>query len=118
MSVSKSIDLNNINIAGNSINDCKFNGFEIPGLKNLKFVNNKLIQSFVSTLLDKKISVNHNLCIDCKKCINQCPAKAMSFSNKVQINHSLCIRCCCCQEICPVGALSLKNSILGNIISH
>jgi len=49
-------------------------------------------------------------CIQCKKCINICPAKALTLENrKVCINETICIRCYCCHEVCPVNAISISN---------
>jgi ferredoxin len=49
-------------------------------------------------------------CIQCKKCINICPAKALTLEGKkVFINEALCIRCYCCHEVCPVNAISISH---------
>ncbi len=49
-------------------------------------------------------------CIYCKKCINICPAKALTFEEeKVCIDETKCIRCYCCHEVCPVSAISIPH---------
>lgn len=118
MGLSDSIDLSQIDVLGDSIENTSFNSFEMPKLKNLKFTNNTLIQKLISSFVDQKMIVDHKECITCKKCIKQCPAKAMSLiDDKVKIDHNICIRCCCCQEICPVGALALRDSAIGRLFT-
>lgn len=49
-------------------------------------------------------------CIHCKKCIDICPANALTFENeKVCIDELKCIRCYCCHEVCPVNAISVEH---------
>jgi uncharacterized protein (DUF362 family)/Pyruvate/2-oxoacid:ferredoxin oxidoreductase delta subunit len=56
----------------------------------------------------------HSTCIRCGKCLEICPANALTFKSqgegkKVAIDYEKCIRCYCCDEICPVGAIHLKR---------
>lgn len=105
--------------------------FKVPGLKNIRFVSNPLLQKGIRLLMDKKMAVATQKCILCMKCLKQCPAKAISYEgcrqfedikvdrnhpSKIIIHHDECIRCCCCQEICPVGALALKDAPLSRFI--
>ena len=49
-------------------------------------------------------------CIKCKKCIDICPANALSLKNKrIVINEKKCIRCYCCHEVCPANAIKIKQ---------
>jgi len=49
-------------------------------------------------------------CIHCKKCINICPANALSYlDEKVKIDDSKCIRCYCCHEVCPADAIAIAH---------
>lgn len=51
-----------------------------------------------------------SLCIRCKKCIDICPAGALSLKDgKVVINREKCIRCYCCHEMCPKGAIEIRK---------
>jgi len=51
-----------------------------------------------------------DICIHCLKCINICPANALSLiDGKVTINEDKCIRCYCCHEVCPVNAITIKH---------
>ena len=53
-------------------------------------------------------SFDHGKCIKCKRCVNICPAKALSFEDKIEIDTSKCIRCYCCHEMCPADAIKIK----------
>lgn len=56
-------------------------------------------------------------CIRCLRCVNICPAKALSLSEKsdssktrhITADYSKCIRCYCCHEVCPVNAISIEG---------
>lgn len=105
------IDLSQIDIKGNSIDECKIDNFQIPSLISINFIDNKLIKNITSKLINQRLLVDYSKCINCRKCENQCPAKAITYNGKIFIDHNKCIRCCCCQEICPVGALSIKDPV-------
>jgi len=50
--------------------------------------------------------VDANRCIGCRRCINECPANAISMENgKAIIDMKKCIRCKKCHKICPVNAI-------------
>lgn len=49
-------------------------------------------------------------CIQCKKCVDICPARALTLEEgKIQIKESACIRCYCCHEVCPVNAILINR---------
>lgn len=53
---------------------------------------------------------SEELCIQCKKCVNICPAHTLELVNrKIEINKEQCIRCYCCHEVCPVNAISIAH---------
>lgn len=49
----------------------------------------------------------HEKCIKCKRCVNICPAKALTLEDHIQIDTSKCIRCYCCHEMCPANAIEI-----------
>lgn len=51
-------------------------------------------------------------CIQCRKCIEICPANALTMDNKrIIIDQSVCIRCYCCHEVCPASAIAVDEII-------
>lgn len=112
----KGIDLSEIQVLGDNIENLIIPGFQIPALMSTSFVNYELLRKLIGSLINQKILVDYNNCINCVKCKEQCPANAITFDNKINIDHHTCIRCCCCQEICPVGALSVSEPVTLKIL--
>ncbi len=51
-------------------------------------------------------------CIQCRKCIEICPANALTMEQKrIIIDPSACIRCYCCHEVCPASAIAVDEEI-------
>lgn len=52
------------------------------------------------------IDVNHELCVNCFLCEENCPTGAVELiENRVVLDNDKCIRCTECTHHCPVGAL-------------
>lgn len=62
-------------------------------------------------LLEKKISLDGDKCIDCGACVGLCPVDALSLDKqmKLQLDENKCIQCKACVEACPVDALSIEE---------
>lgn len=73
-------------------------------IKDFKKINNKKLSE------KRKAPIFlEDPCIKCKKCIDICPANALSLSNKkIIINEKKCIKCYCCHEVCPANAIKIK----------
>ena len=55
------------------------------------------------------MTAHDRTCRRCGKCIEVCPAKALSLTDgKVTIDKERCIRCYCCHEMCPFDAIKVK----------
>lgn len=53
-----------------------------------------------------------NNCLDCYKCIRQCPVKAIKISNNcASVVDDLCIVCGKCVEICPMGVKKVRSDL-------
>ncbi len=106
-------------------NEIVVKDFEIiPIREKTKFVKT-LILPFLTRGIQKKMqskrpapSFDKNKCIRCLKCVNICPAHALSLSGDetlskkercIVIDCSKCIRCYCCHEMCPVNAISIDE---------
>jgi ferredoxin len=54
----------------------------------------------------RKIEVNHDSCVNCFLCEENCPVGAIKLADgKVILDDDKCIRCVECTNHCPVGAL-------------
>lgn len=50
-------------------------------------------------------------CRKCSKCVQICPAKALTLSKDgITIEKGKCIRCYCCHEICPYDAITVSKN--------
>lgn len=85
----------------------------IPLRKKNQFFRSLIVPFFTRDMQKRKQlkepapNFNHEVCIRCKRCVNICPAKALTFDGKVTIDYTKCIRCYCCHEMCPVNAISI-----------
>ncbi len=71
----------------------------------------------LATLAQKEFSldpvlafVHQDICDGCKKCLNECPKKAISINadGKAEINEALCLGCGSCLASCPIEAIDLN----------
>ena len=54
----------------------------------------------------RRIDVNHELCVNCFLCEENCPVEAIRLEDgEVVLDDDKCIRCIECTHHCPVGAL-------------
>lgn len=74
----------------------------LPGVKAIIFKS----PCIAIVKSDKSLSVDHEKCINCRKCIREigCPALVIR-DDKVVIDDSLCTGCGLCSQICPTGAI-------------
>ncbi len=57
------------------------------------------------TQTSRKIAVEHERCVLCKRCLNKCPVRAISLEKgHIDIDHTKCISCMRCVHQCPANA--------------
>ncbi len=70
--------------------------------------------------IHQKITINQDLCIQCLKCIQSCPAEILvkedenSKTQKGSItitNPDKCFECRACEVVCPVLAISVVCAV-------
>ena len=94
--------------------DCVIDDFRRIAVKKKNLVSS-LILPFFTRYFDRKRAAKrqepifiHDRCRKCKKCVDICPAKALSLdSDKIQLKEEKCIRCYCCHEMCPFDAIKI-----------
>ena len=58
----------------------------------------------------RNLDVNHELCVNCYLCEENCPTMAIELvDGEVVLDDDKCIRCVECTNHCPVGALKRVN---------
>ena len=51
-------------------------------------------------------------CILCQRCVQICPANALTVRGKtIEIDQRRCVRCYCCHEMCPANAITIKERV-------
>lgn len=56
------------------------------------------------------IIINHEKCIGCGLCVNDCPSSHLYIKNKkAQVSETACIECGHCFAICPANAVRIKG---------
>ncbi|MCJ7489568.1 MAG: 4Fe-4S binding protein, partial [Thermoplasmata archaeon] len=72
-----------------------------------------VLGGFVAESVARKPVFSKELCVGCGRCVEICPAEALSLRNDelptVGVRRDMCIRCYCCNEICPEDAVHLRR---------
>ncbi|MFA5524237.1 MAG: DUF362 domain-containing protein [Tissierellales bacterium] len=114
-------NLDDIELVGDNIENFKVIDFKAPSIRSVHFIkdnNPSFIRTMSNKLLQPKPIFNHEDCIGCRDCVNNCPAKVIEMVNKKPVvNLEGCIRCFCCQELCPEKAIDIHRPILMKILS-
>ncbi|MCR5808747.1 MAG: DUF362 domain-containing protein [Clostridiales bacterium] len=89
--------------------------FKTVPRKSISFYKGTLIGKFVEKALVQKPMPKKKKCVACRKCMNICPAKAITMATRGKytyphIDRKKCIRCFCCQEFCPKAAMVVHRS--------
>jgi uncharacterized protein (DUF362 family)/Pyruvate/2-oxoacid:ferredoxin oxidoreductase delta subunit len=94
----------------------KYDNVDIPKLSTLRVMPRIPI---IEPMLTSKPVQNLKKCVQCLRCIEICPSRAIKISNdgvKLDIDYSKCIRCYCCHEFCPKDALDFKDGLILKIM--
>ncbi|MEN8152667.1 MAG: DUF362 domain-containing protein [Acidobacteriota bacterium] len=90
-----------------------------------RFISSKNFPPFLKNLISPKPVIDYEMCVNCGKCVLQCPTdpKSVDWSHKKHapypsFDYNSCIRCYCCQELCPHKAITIKTPLLGKIIGR
>jgi uncharacterized protein (DUF362 family)/NAD-dependent dihydropyrimidine dehydrogenase PreA subunit len=92
-------------------------GFRLPS-RRIAAMATGLAGSAVYRLLTRRPLCYRRLCTRCRRCADNCPAKAIAMTPCPTIDQRSCIMCYCCVELCPERAMlisGLLRSLLRNV---
>ncbi|MBD3170454.1 MAG: DUF362 domain-containing protein [candidate division Zixibacteria bacterium] len=111
-------DLDEIDIIGENIAECKADSFELPSNTKLKMIPDLLVK-LISPYIWAHPAIDHDVCIRCDECKDNCPTGAISEDgDKLVYDYNRCIDCMCCHELCPNKAVYIKKSWLARKFIH
>ncbi|MCP4631854.1 MAG: DUF362 domain-containing protein, partial [candidate division Zixibacteria bacterium] len=112
------VDLNEIEIVGDKLEECKVSDFILPSNTKLKLIPDLLIK-LIKPYVWAHPAIDHEKCEMCYECMNNCPMEALSeVDGKLVYDYSKCIDCMCCHELCPSEAVFINKSWLVRKIIH
>lgn len=94
--------------------------FKLPNSININFIGGRVpqfVEEFINNSFRPLPIVHNEICISCRICADNCPAKIINMdSGKPIINTKKCIRCFCCHELCPKKAIDIKKHPIHKMI--
>jgi len=103
--------LQEIEIIGEEIASFIIKDFKFPNsIRDVRFSKNKVF-GFITEYLKPKLIFDKEKCIACRRCMEHCPAKAITIEvRQPSVDLKKCIRCFCCHELCPQKAIEIKKN--------
>ncbi|MCF4114972.1 MULTISPECIES: DUF362 domain-containing protein [Dethiosulfovibrio] len=102
----------NIRIKGDPITGETFEKVQLPPPDSLRLLPSWM-DRFGRELLAAKPEQDRESCILCGRCVEICPADAITMrGSHLVFDYGKCIRCYCCHEMCPADAIRLRQNIL------
>jgi uncharacterized protein (DUF362 family)/NAD-dependent dihydropyrimidine dehydrogenase PreA subunit len=99
-----------IEIVGEPIGASKIPRFKLPPPFGVSWNLPGFMRKALKHALTSRPWIDDQLCEDCDRCAEICPAKALKKTGKgLAFDDEECIRCFCCQEVCSSGAISIKQ---------
>jgi len=111
--------LNEIELKGDSRSLWRIQNYIIPKAVSTNFLDMvplpKSVKNFVLNRVRPFPMFEHEMCVGCRDCFNNCPPKAVTMNENQRpiVDLQACIRCFCCQELCPHHAVKLFKPWLG-----
>ena len=89
-------------------------GFKLPSTRVAAMATG-MAGSIVYRLLQRRPLCSRELCTRCRRCADNCPARAIAMSPYPVIDRDKCIMCYCCAELCPEKAMTVPGPLRGLI---
>lgn len=107
-------DIDSIEILGEELKDIVVKPFKsstVSSVYSIRGKTPKFLEKWILNNLVPRPIFNHDICISCKTCANNCPSKSIDISSGYpDVDLKQCIRCFSCYELCPKGAVEIKKS--------
>lgn len=110
---------NELELKGDPRSLWRIQNFLIPKAVSTNFLDMVLLPQNVKNFVLNRVRplpvFEHEACVGCRDCVNNCPPKALAMNENQQpiVDLQACIRCFCCQELCPHHAVKLVKPWLG-----
>ena len=68
---------------------------------------------FIKTFskLRDDIGIDYNICINCERCLNNCPVSNFKYRDQKIKTKGICILCLRCYNFCPVSAITYRGKL-------
>lgn len=109
-------DVHDDDLGGDFVHPFTFDNVDIPRFSTLR-VMPKI--PFLEPMLTSRPVQDLAKCIQCRRCIEICPAYAVVMgedAKKLNFDYKKCIRCYCCHEFCPRDAINFKDGLILKIM--
>ncbi|MFH1707189.1 MAG: DUF362 domain-containing protein [Planctomycetota bacterium] len=102
-----------ITVVGETIAAVRPTRFKLPASYRLNRIFAGLFIRLCRPFIWVRPRVNAARCKRCNRCVESCPAKAMTMrAEDIAIDYKACISCMCCHELCEYNAVRLDFSFL------
>ena len=102
-----------IDVLGDRVEDLAYSGFRLPTKKDISEHVPQLIMKQFGEHVALRPAPVAGKCTACSKCVDICPAKAMTIEGGVaRVDLKKCQRCYCCHELCEFDAIELERPLL------
>ena len=114
--------LDELQLKGDSRSLWRIQDFLIPKAVSTNFLDMvplpRNVKKFVLNRVRPRPIFEHETCVGCSDCVNNCPPKAITMNENQRpiVDLEACVRCFCCQELCPHQAVKLFRPWLGRTL--
>ena len=106
-------DSRGLEMVGDEVGSLRYRGFRLPDKKDIS----ERVPDFVMKRFGERMALRpvpvEDKCTACGKCVEICPAGAITIEGKLaRVDQKKCQRCYCCHELCEQDAIELERPML------
>lgn len=106
-------DAGKIGMVGDDPESLKIEGFQLPYKKDITSRIPGFLLNWYGEWMSLRPRPDPDKCTGCRKCVDICPAGAITISERMAvIDDTACFRCYCCHELCEHDAIELERPLL------